>query len=42
MTRLGLPSVEREANGIPIGMKELAQLESVAKELGIEPLQAVD
>ena len=31
-----------EANGIPVGMKELAQLESVAKELGIEPLQAAD
>lgn len=33
---------DREANGIPIGMKELAQLGDVAKELGIEPVQAVD
>ena len=30
----------REANGIPIAEKEMRQLESVAKELGVEPLRA--
>jgi LDH2 family malate/lactate/ureidoglycolate dehydrogenase len=30
---------DREANGIPVSGKDLAQLESVARELGIEPLQ---
>ena len=33
---------DREANGIPISEKEMRQLESVAKELGVEPLRDAD
>jgi LDH2 family malate/lactate/ureidoglycolate dehydrogenase len=33
---------DREANGIPIGAKDLAQLQQLADELGIEPLRGAD
>jgi LDH2 family malate/lactate/ureidoglycolate dehydrogenase len=33
---------DREANGIPIGAKDLAALQRLAEELGVEPLQGAD